>query len=72
MSKHKAGIVCDNYKVKFFEKGLREAGYTDFITIPFTGKLANNTNITVIYPEEKLKDLTRVIKLLNINYKNRN
>lgn len=63
------GIVSDNYKIKTFEKELKEKGFTDFKTAPYK----NDTSlITVDVDENKIEKFVNLTQSVEFNFKYKN
>lgn len=67
--KIKVGIVVDNYKLKKFEETLRERGFTDFKTSPFT---KNATTIQIHTEQDNAPEIGKICRLLDMHFKHAN
>ena len=65
----KVGIVADNYKVERFKKELTKKGFTDFVTSPFT---AETTTIAVNVPDDKVSEVHKICRQVEIHFKQSN
>jgi hypothetical protein len=67
----KVGIVCDNYKLAKFKKDLTDKGFTDFEVIPCS-VVDNTTLITVNVNKNKVDEVHKICKLVELHYKRGN
>lgn len=67
--KIKAGIVCDDYKVRKFKKDLKSHGYNDLRIKKQTGKLEGTTLIQVRIETEKVPELQKLIEEIELYFK---
>lgn len=65
----KVGIVVDNYKLKKFKSELTDKGYTDFTISKFT---KDTTSIMVQVEDDKVDDIARLCKRLELHFKRSN
>jgi nitrogen regulatory protein PII len=65
----KVGIVADNYKVEKFKQELTKAGYPDFDIHPFT---KDNTTIRVNVPDDKVNEIMKICKKIELHFKRSN
>jgi uncharacterized protein YaaQ len=65
----KVGIVADDYKVIKFKSELTKNGFTDFQTHPFT---KGNTSIIVMVADDKVNDVYRICKRVELHFKRSN
>jgi hypothetical protein len=65
----KIGIVADNYKINKFKEELSEIGITELNVLPFSEL---TTLVTFNVPSEKIKDIEKLCKRLEIGFKNSN
>lgn len=61
-----AGIIVDNYKIKTFETDLKEKG---FDIISQTPNAPGLTLLKIQFEEEKLKEVTDLIKTIDLKCK---
>lgn len=66
MSKKKAGIVADNYKVKTFRRNLKNAG---FEWKEFKGPAKGVTTLTVLFDPDEFEVLKNIIIDSNLQAK---
>lgn len=69
MALKKAGIVADNYKLDKFKKELTAHGFTDYEIHPFT---PDTSSIVVNIPEDKLPEVEKICKNVELFFKRRN
>ena len=65
----KSGIAVDDYKVKKFTTDLGKAGFV-FTTGP--GVTSNTKLISVIHEESRFKELAKLVKKMEIEFKQSN
>lgn len=65
----KIGIVVDPYKLEPFLKGLEK---NDFELLDTTPSVGRTILIRVMVPEQRIKELTKLIKKLEIDVKRSN
>ena len=62
-------IVADNYKLKKFQKELTKKGFTDFKIEPFRDE---TSVIKVKIPSDKVKEIEKICKLVELHFKRSN
>ena len=62
----KASIVCDNYKLEEFEKGLSLNGFTKYKVLDFT---QDTKSICVTLPANRMNELAVLVKKINDKFK---